>query len=69
MANSKRRRPGMLAVSVGMTAVLAPGCGPYAEAVLMNLWWGLPGLISGGFQGVFQWISGALINALFTLIS
>lgn len=49
-------------------AVLAPGCGPYSEAVLMNLWYGLPGLVAGGFQGVQQWISGALSNAFFNLL-
>jgi hypothetical protein len=42
--------------------MLIAGCN-YPEAVAQNLGWGLPGLISGGFTGFAEWITGALVNA------
>ena len=41
---------------------LIAGCS-YPKAVLQNLSWGFPGLVSGGFAGFTEWIAGALANA------
>ena len=48
-----------LGTTLGSVSILVTGCDSYTEAVLTNLWYGLPGLISGGFEGAQQWLSGA----------
>lgn len=58
----------MVGMTLGLVTVLVSGCDPYTEAVLANLWYGLPGLVSGGFEGVQQWLSGALFNAIFNVL-
>ena len=40
------------------------GCANYVTAVGQNLLWGLPGLIQGVSGNVWNWVSGALVNAL-----
>lgn len=58
----------MVGMTLGLVTIFVTGCDPYTETVVANLWYGLPGLISGGFEGVQQWLSGAFINAIFNVL-
>jgi len=56
------RKRSLKCAGIYICSLLIAGC-DYPEAVAQNLRWGFAGLVSGGFTGLAEWITGALVNA------